>query len=444
LTSFVDRSFTNIAAMFFALTFYFALNTIVFRGAGDAHLGVLCRAVYALLVSLLNPLLTWSLQGRHSVARGCRGCWRDQVHLFRGCQPFFLAWAWKDLTQDAVTLVEEAMGAEFWPKILAAILLVVAIAGWEVTPCYRRALVVSKEQPHSTPLWAHYVVQPGHIGLAVGFAWNLVLSLPKVAVINWLETTLFKMMVQATYCLIITATITALTMYWGGYIQRLQDAKEEQARQEAQRQREEESTQSLEEAVHVGDDAASDGGGGAHDGNDSPQEEHLFLRSAELFMADIEIETTHVFLNALSFVYGWALLDTINMLFFSYLLECGAPGNCSNQSNFAFCVLVTVVFANFAAGLSTTVRRNALDKAWSNLFNNALSLNVGWAWMNFCRAAIRDAGSLSDLQMLGLHFLWLGFGWLSMSFLHHRFHVVKRAWDETCRAESSAHGIAFE
>merc|ERR1719203_1467748 len=102
LTSFVDRTFATVAAMFSAMTFYMLLHRALL--VGDKG-GLLVRALYALLVSLLSPLIGCAVQGSLSKPRG----WvRDQAHLIKCCLPFFLAWAWKDLTEDSIKYIEEA------------------------------------------------------------------------------------------------------------------------------------------------------------------------------------------------------------------------------------------------------------------------------------------------------------------------------------------------
>jgi hypothetical protein len=99
---------------------------------------------------------------------------------------------------------------------------------------------------------------------------------------------------------------------------------------------------------------------------------------------DVDLTSVEIVLTTLSFIYGWAVLDAFDDIYFLLMLDCQSPGVCSFQSNFAFALLNSFIFSKVCAFL-TRVRdyMDGKQKVVSSLQINAFTLTVGWTWTNF-------------------------------------------------------------
>lgn len=96
-----------------------------------------------------------------------------------------------------------------------------------------------------------------------------------------------------------------------------------------------------------------------------------------------------VFINGMSFVYAWAISDTLNVLVFGVYLNCASATSCSYQSN----ALYAAILAPSCAWLSSKLKSKSLPEtdivavkstmqAQSKLFQTAIALMVGWQITN--------------------------------------------------------------
>lgn len=433
VTAFVDRSFATIAAMFSALLFY-ALFHYAFLPDEEEIVNTRfqVRLVYALTISIMVPLWGWMFFkiGQSSTSTISK----DQVRLVQACHPFLLAWSWKNFVQTSLVYIKQYFTQEFWPEFVYALVFLLLIALVEATDLYKRSFAGLKEGGNS--LCARYVILPGQIGLAVGFTWNLVFSWPKNKILDVVTNPLFRIMVQVVYCTLVCGLVTILTVQWEhlGKIIKHQIRRRELAAVDP-------TTASQGSAQNA---AAAPGGGGEEEADTADVGS---VESVEFFLANVELATTHILRTAVSFVFGWAMLDTINMFFFNYLMEChGGPMSCSYQSNFSYALLLTMCFGLLASAMprfSGSDTASSFDKVYSHLFSNSMALNVGWAWMNYCKTAIAAAGALTAEEGLLVRVCWFAFAWFIMSILHHRFHAVKRAWDKAAKDEADDHSLHF-
>merc|ERR1740120_417012 len=106
-------------------------------------------------------------------------------------------------------------------------------------------------------------------------------------------------------------------------------------------------------------------------------------------------------MDSMHFVYAWAVLDTINAAFFTFLLGCTGPTTCGYGSNFAFAILITTLFIFLANKATTEDRKSAWNEAAVNLMLSSFSLCCGWAWANFCKTAIMSALSIDHISVEG-------------------------------------------
>jgi hypothetical protein len=148
-----------------------------------------------------------------------------------------------------------------------------------------------------------------------------------------------------------------------------------------------------------------------------------------------------IMIDSLHFVYAWAVLDTVNALFFTFLLHCSGPGDCGYPSNFCFAFILTVTFARATEILIEEDRRQEWNIAATNLLLNSFSLCVGWAWSNFCASAIRNAVEIDEVSHNGTWLIALAFVWLAVSAVYHRFMIEQHAWERYHREGALGHGI---
>merc|ERR1712232_16742 len=147
----------------------------------------------------------------------------------------------------------------------------------------------------------------------------------------------------------------------------------------------------------------------------------------------IEMQAAKPLIQALSFVYAWGLLNTLDDFVFGCMLpDCGTATACSYQSNLAYALIVTIGFASADRVLkgdpSDDVVTRSVEKS---LRVTAMFLTAGWAWMNYLTVFVNTSTRGQTRAEVGLVYLELlvCYGCL-ISFLYHAFLEQKRAWDD--------------
>eukprot|EP00429_Kryptoperidinium_foliaceum_P083191 CAMPEP_0176213978 /NCGR_PEP_ID=MMETSP0121_2-20121125/15936_1 /TAXON_ID=160619 /ORGANISM="Kryptoperidinium foliaceum, Strain CCMP 1326" /LENGTH=465 /DNA_ID=CAMNT_0017553055 /DNA_START=42 /DNA_END=1436 /DNA_ORIENTATION=+ len=353
---FAETSLGTIAGWITAQTFYF----IILRGLDPLGIdrlleSFLARLIYAVLASILVPVLDWSLSNKMSDSEHFLA---DQVHLVKICLPMFFAWAWKDVISAAFALAGESLLIQ----IATALAVTSAMVVVETLPTFRRARQAMKERGGSDSLFERMVAMLGNLALAVGFAWNTVFSRVPKHFFSLVKAPMFVFMVQVVYYVLMTTFIILIAMRLRAWKRQRHQEKQEHAEAEK-----------------------------AHDPERGYSQ--LVVHRVSSIAADAEVAGLSVVISALHFVYAWAQLDTVNALFFTYLLRCDGPGTCGYQYNFYFALIATLVFARAAAAMKLEGRLTKWNRESAALMIKAFSMNTGWAWASYCKTAITDAGT---------------------------------------------------
>jgi len=169
----------------------------------------------------------------------------------------------------------------------------------------------------------------------------------------------------------------------------------------------------------------------------------LVVELVEEILEDLAEASRNVILSALHFVYAWAQLDTLNALFFTYLLGCKDAQSCAYRYNFFFALGVTIVFARVCAVLKLEKRRSEWNKASVALMTKAFSLNTGWAWSTYCLTAIKSAQNHEVVHPIWMYVICTAFAWICITALHRKFEVERRAWDRHCKEEAHAYELSL-
>lgn len=424
---FVNKSMATVVAWMASETCHQVIRHIIDNFDMDVRVtNLVSWLIYAVLSAIFVPFALWSL--RRWSADANTTILSDQVNLAKLCLPMCFAWAFRDVVRGFIGLKHETQ--VWWPDLIVACSITFVIASCEVLPCYRRSMQATQAGGAQDTLLSRIAIMPGKLGLAVGYAWNQVLSWPKVQLQKQANTPLFVMMIQMLYFLVITSAITATYLVWHKRVMRLDaerkvaEAQSQKSTSEVEKNEAQETTTSrtgIQNIIHAKSDFISEFTSSALDG-----------RSEQVFLD----QTGQVMIDALAFVYAWAQLDTVNDFLFTYLLHCPSAKECSYQANFGFACAVTAVFTRLAKILKAETRVQAWNQAVQELTQKALSLNVGWAWSNFCYAAIMDARETADMPRLWTYVICAAFSWLAMSVLHRKFEIERRAWDRHINNEA--------
>jgi len=418
---FSQNSMATIVGWITAKTAGLALDEFFKQAIDDAKVvDVLSRAVYVVFVLIAVPLLDWLLHQPwilHSPEQG--GFKADQVRLVKICQPMFSAWGLKDLVQSLLNYA----GNTFWSTLVASVIITAVLVVVQLTPCFRWAFKNVNDGKNN--LVARMLHNLSNLGLAVGFAWNSVFEYGPNELINKVRAPMFALMIQVLYYFLVSTIIVWI-------IAKVSDEHEDP--KPGAKAGDKEDVEKAQAAKH---DAA-----------------HEHLKHAKTldevgdlavhFAADVGDEVADasrdVLLKALHFVYAWAQLDTIEALYFTYLLQCSGPATCSYQSNFAFALAATFIFGRVAAALKLEKQDSEWNRVLQDLTIKALSLNTGWAWASYCRTAVLSAVAYEDqVTPLGMYAIFTAFAWVCISILHHRLEIERRHWNKVIQKEA---GIA--
>eukprot|EP00929_Paragymnodinium_shiwhaense_P079084 TRINITY_DN41107_c0_g1_i1.p1 TRINITY_DN41107_c0_g1~~TRINITY_DN41107_c0_g1_i1.p1 ORF type:complete len:533 (-),score=112.83 TRINITY_DN41107_c0_g1_i1:459-1991(-) len=341
LRDFVAKSMATTAAFISAQTAFSYLRILAehTEGMRPAVFVLLLKLIYAVFATVACPIVMWRLKlydGSHTASVA------DFLLLVKSASPMTLAWAWRDvvIALDGLHLFGDAFAIQVATDLGIAVVVTLLIAVAEISPCYKRERLKVLTGGEGDRLWSRYVLLPGQLGLANGYAWNQVATHVITKIMRLMpDDALMRWLVQAVYCALCLEGVRRVT-------RRFKAAK------------------------LVDDQAAPD------DGTFSWQD--VVEKGQEL-----EYTLASNVVNSLSFVFAWALSDTLNLLVFDVFLGCNGPSECSYKYNFAYCCIISVVGAGLVFEAKQADR--ALDEHHTlhTLRITALTLTVGWAWATF-------------------------------------------------------------
>mmetsp|Transcript_1553 Transcript_1553/g.3287 ORF Transcript_1553/g.3287 Transcript_1553/m.3287 type:complete len:507 (+) Transcript_1553:90-1610(+) len=428
VAAFVNKSMATVAAWMLAQTCFLMITHPMKRLKLEEKVSNLaCRIIYAVAMSCIVPLILWLLQKPSNIRNMVL---KDQASLINMVAPMCYAWAWKDVIAAILRLQSQTEHPEeYWAIAVAtAIVAIVVDTLLYHCPAVRRAIkattaTTAKDGEYtSTVSFCQFLLSmPKSLGLAIGYAWNTVLSYPASELKQKVIARLFKFMLQVVYFLIVTFIITTAFKWWHSA-----DSVEQQRKDKDE----------ADDAPHAEK--------GDHHKHTLDVSQHAKLNLAQRIKEE-ESKMVHAagqnFMTALTFVFAWAQLDLVNDFFFAYLMNCASPTVCSYQSNIGFASAITLVFTRWSFILTSEKRNSAWNQASAELTNMALSLNVGWAWSNYCSTAIASAVSTSGLSKPWTYVICSVFVWFFITVLHYKFEVERRAWDRHVHEETLSQGI---
>lgn len=316
---------------------------------------LLDRSIYAVLITIYSPLISWLLS---------KSAWaKGESFLALGLQfhgqicPVLLAWGWKDWASELDTWA----GPELWDELIVALSLTCIVALMQSVPCCKRLQVAVAAGGESDTVLARFVIFPNSLFLTLGYAWNTVATYFVGKVQNLEHGYHFKFGVQAAYSLIAGAAITVIIVR----LTRMTAGKEGEI------------------ACGTTNDRGIDD---LHD-----------------WAGTFSLTWVKLITRSLSFVYAWAILDTMDDWAFGVMFDCSSYSKCSYQSNFYYSIVVTVFFA---LGVALLRRWQAFDESRVVLSKaialqiNAMMLTVGWAWMNFYSVYMTSAAKDADDEVM--------------------------------------------
>jgi hypothetical protein len=303
-----------------------------------------------------------------------------------------VAWGWKDFVAQLITWADD----EYFPKILIALVLSVLISLITLAPWYHRAVQGLATNGATSPLLYYYLALPSSLSLALGFAWNAVAT----HYVGMLQDTLkgrhvrFQFLIQLAYFVVIAAIIVHVTSWFSR----------------------------------------------ATAGSKSSNDHSLNLASADLHvhLAHVEMQGAKPLVQALSFVYAWALLNTLDDLVFGLILKCGSPTKCSFQNNLAYAFFITTGFILIDQNLKGDPAQDKVTRSVEkSLRVTAMFLTCGWAWMNFLEVFV-DFSNRSRREAGVSYLLLLVVYGILVSLFYHAVLTQKRAWDKQRKCDEKA------
>eukprot|EP00437_Effrenium_voratum_P010522 CAMPEP_0181425724 /NCGR_PEP_ID=MMETSP1110-20121109/15304_1 /TAXON_ID=174948 /ORGANISM="Symbiodinium sp., Strain CCMP421" /LENGTH=531 /DNA_ID=CAMNT_0023548915 /DNA_START=88 /DNA_END=1683 /DNA_ORIENTATION=+ len=302
--------------------------------------------IYAVITWTLVPILQHFVGEIDSDDHYSRA--HAAVDLLAKAMPMILAWAFKDVVQTFLAWTDQPL----WDEIIVAVVLVILVSAISHIPRVGRAKKELAEHPPIDTIANRYLSLPYNSLLGVGYAINQVAvyfvqlishatssKLPDGAV-NVLEV-----MVQILYFGLMSIVVIRI------------DAAYHRRRLRKQR---------LEK-----------------DGEEFEQD----LKEAELTKFEMELLASNLgdtVTHSLAFVYGWGVSDTLRVIYYPFFMGCDTYKVCSYQQTWYFGIIVTAVLGSYIKTLSLQEYRRPESKSYRTLMINAMSLTVGWAWMNVC------------------------------------------------------------
>jgi len=340
MDGFVNKVVSVLVAEAYSNTFYQILSVIM---VGDGTMSVdqalLARSIYVVLVTLLCPFWGWFFSKREK-GHSFLSVMMDQ--LGKIC-PVLIAWGWKDWASQLDTWA----GPALWDELIVALVLTVVVVGVEVIPFYRKAKARVAAGGDEDTILMRIVTFPCSLALMLGYIWNSVASYP-VGKIQDLEGGFeYKWAIQSAYTIVAAVIITNVTV---------QITKRTEAK--------------TAEGVGITDGSKPSGG----------------LKISQHFESLVGDGFSHTIITTLSFIYAWAVLDTMDDWSFGVMNQCASYSSCSPQANFSYSVGILFCFSSGAFILqrwSETEPGNFVLCKAIHLQTNAMIMTVGWAWMNF-------------------------------------------------------------
>lgn len=394
----MERCAATAVAWMTSQTVYSLVTLAVGRGSSLSKVEYLiARAAYAGLAAIACPLVSWVLR------REARGevevsLPKDFLELARASYPFVLAWAWKDCVQALLAVT----GDMWWDTLLVAVGFIAILTAAELAPCYRFHKASIQAGGSAETIYARFAVLPESLALALGYSWKRVAT-------HWisrLQATggcspacmpVLAFLIQAAYYVVARTVIIYLTTKYSEW--------------SAARKRE---------------------AGQADD--------ECILSTMEHHAADIEETSAELFISAMSFVYAWALSDTLNEFYFNLLQGCPSASKCSYQSNFVFALVITVAATQSVTLLKYENRTHPWGKSYQALQVTALSLTVTWSWMGYMATTISSIQDDIRNGALLCYGILLASFWLGATIFYHYFMMEKRRW--AVQRASDARGAA--
>jgi len=305
---------------------------------------LLRHSIYCGLILLYAPTAAWVITRKCRCSQGESFIAVSLRYHAKVC-PILLAWAIKNWA----AALDREVGDDVWDELIVALCLTLFVGGAEMLPCFNEAKKAVAAGADSDTLRARFASIPAACGLALGYAWNAVATPPVTHAQKEFKNYEDRFAIQAMYALITGVVATVMIRCLS-----MPPAKNKSDIEKAQ------------------GDKTDDGKSMGH--------VHTTDWSGQAVSTWRSLVST-----ILSFIYAWAFLDAVDDWAFGVIENCASPFKCSFQVNFEYSLVVTVFFVAGAAILEKC-------KQWSDsptfkqaisLQLNAMSLTVGWAWMNF-------------------------------------------------------------
>lgn len=258
--------------------------------------------------------------------------------------PMVLAWSFKDVVQQFLAWADQVL----WDEILTGVVLIVvvcALTHYKPIADAKGALADGRNT-----LKNRYLALPYNMMLGLGWVINAVASflVKRLNEYAWPDLPLaarsvLQLVFQLTYFAIMSISVLRLDAYY--HLKR--------------REQEMWEDQDLTDVTDI----------------------EIRRFEVELLANNLGDTLTH----ALAFVYGWGVSDLLNVLYYAFFMGCGSYSQCPYQQVWYYGILVTVVLGWYIKTLSLQEYRSLASKSYRSFMITAMSLTVGWAWMNVCQ-----------------------------------------------------------
>jgi len=343
LKKYMTTSMATCVAWITSDTFYYLVATALHRSQDTMSKSeaFVTRTIYAVLAMILIPVVLWALRPQAGRTQGTTFL-ADCLKLVVSFVPMILNWA---IMNVVVSLTDWVV--EWWASLVVALGFMALLTAFELTPYYKNAKAAVEAGDADDTICTRLCMIPANCFLALGRAWNIFINHPITALQDQVAgKPHLVFFIQMVYYILANTAIILLTGWWSGRsVVLAKKAKEE--------------------------------------------EDHSLCMTVEHHEADIEMVSGDLFIGALSFVYAWALMYTLNDFFFMVICNCASASACSYQSNFAFAIILTIIFTRISTNLQYQDRKETFGKASQSLIIHAFSLCTGWAWIGYSMQAIK-------------------------------------------------------
>jgi len=416
MKKFMELVIATVNAWVTSQFFYELLRQAVSKATSTiGHDNLIARSIYAVVVSILVPLLDVLLARGGLPIQGA-GLWQDGKRLFQACQGILLAWGWKDWINQVIFAADEQdsdnnVGTEFGIALLVAAVFTLILALAEALPCYGRSKKAVDTGGAGATFLQRFAILPSRVGLAAGFAWDQVAQFGIVQLQRRVQSTNVDFLIQLSYYLLLTPVIVYLTVKWDT---KQNELKSEEAKAEV-------------EAADRSNSGLS-----------------RMIKSAEHYGEEFERMAGTIVVSSLSFVYAWALSNTLNNLFFRVVMACEGAVTCTQGSNMVFSLGLSFLGVSIVMFKQTVHRRQKLTQTNQVLQMNAWALSVGWSWANSTKVALNRAkSSMKEGGGGQFFFVAMVIIWIVAFAVYRTFMQERRAWKRNRREEAIENGLAW-